>query len=50
MEAASSKAMGFPVRFPDYDPATGTATKMEFEPPYALDYIDVTFVVGSGEE
>ena len=50
METAASKAMGFPVRFPDYDPATGTATKMESEPPYALDYIDVTFVVGSGEE
>ncbi|MBQ73372.1 MAG: hypothetical protein CMJ67_10755 [Planctomycetaceae bacterium] len=50
MEAASSKAMGFPVRFPDWDEATGTATKMVIEPPIALDYIEVRFVVESGEE
>lgn len=48
-EAASSKALGFPVRFPDWDEATGTATKCEIEPPIALDYIDVTFVIESGE-
>jgi len=47
MEAASSKAMGFPVRFPDWDEATGTATKMVIEPPFPVNYIDVTFVVES---
>ena len=45
METAASKAMGFPVRFPDWDEATGTATKWEIEPPIALDYIDVRFVI-----
>lgn len=50
MEAASSKAMGFPVRFPDWDEATGTATKMVIEPPFPANYIDVRFVVESGEE
>lgn len=49
MEAASSKAAGFPVRFPDWDKTTGTATKMVVEPPIALDYIDVHFVVESEE-
>ena len=49
MEAASSKAMGFPVLFPDWDEATGTATKMVIEPPVKLDHIDVTFVIESGE-
>jgi hypothetical protein len=44
MEAAASKAMGFPVRPLDWDEATGTATKWEIEPPIALDYINVTFV------
>ena len=47
METAASKAMGYPVRFPDWDEATGTATKMVIEPPIALDSINVTFVVES---
>lgn len=50
MEAASSKAMGFPVRLLDWDKTTGTATKWEIEPPITLDYIDVRFVVESEEE
>ena len=51
LEAAASKAMGFPVRFPDYDGKTGKATKVVFVPPVKLNYIDVTFVVESeGEE
>lgn len=49
VETAVSKAMGFPVRFPDWDEATGTATKMVVEPPFKLDYLDVTFVVESEE-
>lgn len=49
METALSKAMGFPVRPLDWDKATGTATKWEIEPPIALDYIDVRFVIESGE-
>lgn len=49
VEAASSKAMGFPVRFPDWDEATGTATKMVIELPFPANYIDVRFVVTAGE-
>ena len=38
METASSKAMGFPVRFPYWDETTGTATKMVIDlPPLDLD-------------
>ena len=50
METASSKAMGFPVRFPDWDEETGVTKKIVFEPPVPANYIDVTFVVESGEE
>jgi len=50
METAASKAMGFPVRFPDWDEATGTATMMECEPPFKIDYLEVSLVVESGEE
>lgn len=50
LEAAASKAMGFPVRFPDYDEKTGKATKAVVSPPVKLDYIDVRFVVESGGE
>ena len=49
MEAASSKSMGFPVRFPDWDEETGMTKKMVIEPPIALDYINVTFVIESEE-
>jgi hypothetical protein len=48
MEAASSKAMGFPVRFPDWDETTGTATKMVIEP--TDDGRLLIFMVESGEE
>ena len=51
LEAAASKAMGFPVRFPDYDEKTGKATKVVVSPPVKLDYIDVSIVLDSeGEE
>ena len=50
MEKAASKAMGFPVRFPDWDEATATATRIEIEPPVKLDYIDVTVVLKSGDK
>ena len=36
LEAAASKAMGFPVRFPDYNGKTGKVTKMVFVPPVKL--------------
>ena len=49
METAASKAMGYPVRFPDWDEATATATRIEIEPPVKLDYIDVTVVLKSGD-
>ena len=49
VEAASSKAMGLPVRFPDWDEATGTATKLVIELPFPANYIDVRFVVKAGE-
>jgi len=50
METASSKAMGFPVRFPDWDEETGVTKKIVFEPPFSANYIDVRFVIESGEE
>lgn len=51
LEAAASKAVGFPVRFPDYDEKTGKATKVVFVPPVKLNHIDVSIVLDSeGEE
>lgn len=51
LEAAASKAMGFPVRFPDYDEKTGKATEVVVIPPVKLNYIDVSIVLDSeGEE
>jgi len=51
LEAAASKAVGFPVRFPDYDEKTGKATKVVVVPPVKLNYIDVSIVLDSeGEE
>lgn len=49
LEAAASKAVGFPVRFPDYDEKTGTATKVVLVPPVKLDYIDVSIVLDKEE-
>lgn len=51
LEAVASKAVGFPVRFPDYDEKTGKATKMVVVPPVKIKYIDVSIVLDSeGEE
>jgi hypothetical protein len=51
LEAAASKAMGFPVHFPDYDGKTGKVAKMVFVPPIKRNYIDVIIVLDSeGEE
>ena len=51
LEAAASKAMGFPVRFPDYDEKTGKATEVVVIPPVKLNYIEVSIVLDSeGEE
>lgn len=51
LEAAASKAMGFPVRFPGYDEKTGKVTEVVFVPPIKLNHIDVSIVLDSeGEE
>lgn len=51
LEAAASKAMGFPVRFPDYDEKTGKATEVVVIPPVKFNYIEVSIVLDSeGEE
>jgi hypothetical protein len=50
LETAASKAIGFTIKFPDYDQKTGTLTKMVLYPPLKLDSIDVTVVLESGGE
>ena len=50
LEAAASKAAGFPVRFPDYDEKTGKVTKVVFVPPVKINYIDVSTVLDEEEE